>query len=51
MMIAGMGFMTVVVASAFLDGPLWHGAVIAYMIGAAMLWYPTIRNWIRRMSR
>ncbi|MBR3237028.1 MAG: hypothetical protein IKF99_01170 [Oscillospiraceae bacterium] len=37
-----LGFLTVVCASAFLDGELWAGALVAALIGAVMMLVPTI---------
>lgn len=35
-----VGFLAVVIASAFLDGEAWIGAVIAILIGTAMMIAP-----------
>lgn len=40
MIMQGMGFLTAVLASAFLDGESWIGAVIAILVGTAMMIAP-----------
>lgn len=48
MLIKAAGFITVIAASAFLDGNEWVGALIACAVGAAMLWGAIIADRIRR---
>lgn len=36
-MITAAGFMTVLIASTFLDGELWAGALVAILIGTLMM--------------
>lgn len=45
-MLAGLGFMMVVIASAFLDGDLWGAALVAAMIGALMMVLGRRDKWI-----
>lgn len=50
-MLSAAGFITVLIASAFLDGSSWAGAAIACAIGAALMWAPLIGRRIRRAAR
>jgi len=43
-MVAGVGFMLVLIASAFLDGESWGVALAACLIGAGMMWLQVLQN-------
>lgn len=48
MIVQGAGFITFLIASAFLDGEAWHGALIALLVSAAMMALPEIVRRARR---